>query len=351
MTTAPKKEDKPKYYFGCVPKEELTPFMERLKKALTEGQKSGDKKNLNIEIRGSNEEPKGISLEVFTLDKTKFGEFFDPNADHTKKALVVTTVNFEVKEEKDVETIKTAFEQVKPMILGLPPIQAKKDKFELHFRNNGTKIAVDFISVEGKLIQPLLDLGVDLSEYNKFYFGLKTGADLGKIYTEGGNPSDELISEIFNVLLKIDSSGENVKYLSTALIAAFKDVKLTDEKKQKKLQKFLGFLNLVNVFIGAKLKFEYDAKVLKGAGDKAVEKLPGGQEGFKRQLSGYHDMAKNAGSQMAKPAIEGMGFSGALKVLNLDSLSVAAGVPKYSNGLALVVKVPGLTKVVEEVLK
>ena len=350
MTTAPKKEEQ-KYYFGCVTKEELTPFMERLKKALTEGQKSGDKKNLNIEIRGGNEEPKGISLEVFTLDKTKFGEFFDPNADHTKKALVVTTVNFEVKEEKDVETIKTAFEQFKPMLLGMPFVQAKKDKFELHFRNNGTKIAVDFISVEGKLIQPLLDLGVDLSEYNKFYFGLKTGADLGKIYTEGGNPSDELISEIFNVLLKIDSSGENVKYLSTALIAAFKDVKLTDEKKQKKLQKFLGFLNLVNVFIGAKLKFEYDAKVLKGAGDKAVEKLPGGQEGFKKQLSGYHDMAKNAGAQMAKPAIEGMGFGGALKALNLDSFSVAGGVPKYSNGLALVLRIPGLTKVVEEILK
>lgn len=351
MTTAPKKDDKAKYYFGCVPKEELTPFMERLKKALTEGQKSGDKKNLNIEIRGSNEEPKGISLEVFTLDKTKFGEFFDPNADHTKKALVVTTVNFEVKEEKDVETIKTAFEQFKPMLLGMPFVQAKKDKFELHFRNNGTKIAVDFISVEGKLIQPLLDLGVDLSEYNKFYFGLKTGADLGKIYTEGGNPSDELISEIFNVLLKIDSSGENVKYLSTALIAAFKDVKLADEEKQKKLQKFLGFLNLVNVFIGAKLKFEYDAKVLKGAGDKAVEQLPGGQEGFKKQLSGYHEMAKNNGTLMAKEFINGMGFGGALKALNLDSFSVAGGVPKYSNGLALVLRIPGLTKVVEEVLK
>ena len=123
------------------------------------------------------------------------------------------------------------------------------------------------------------------------------------------------------------------------------------KKKKKKLEKFLGFLNLVNVFIGAKLKFEYDSKVLKGAGDKAVEKLPGGQEGFKRQLSGYHDMAKNAGSQMAKPAIETMGFSEALKVLNLDSISVAGGVPKYSNGLALVIKVPGLTKVVEEILK
>ena len=351
MTTPAKKDDKSKYYLGFIPKEELDPFMERLSKALKEGQKSGDKKELEIEIRGSSEEPKGISIEQFTLDKTNFSEFFESNAEHTKKALVLCTVNFEVKEEKDVEVIKTSFEQVKPMVLGLPFVQAKKDKFELHFRNNGKKVAIDFTSVEGKIIQPLLDLGVDLSEYHKFYFGLKTGADLGKLYAEGGNPSDELISEIFNVLVSVKSTGENLKYLSTALIAAFKDVKLEDEKKKKKLEKFLGFLNLVNVFIGAKLKFEYDAKVLKGAGDKAVEKLPGGQEGFKKQLSGYHDMAKQTSTNLAKPAIEGMGFGGALKALNLDCLSIAAGVPKYCNGYALVIKVPGLTKVVEEILK
>ena len=342
---------KPKYYLGCIPKDELAPFMERLGKALKEGQKSGDKKDLEIEIRGGSEEPKGMSIEHFSLDKEKFGEYFDVNAEHTKKALVVCTVNFEVKEDKDVETIKTSFEQIKPMILGLPFVQAKKDKFELHFRNNGKKVAFDFISIEGKIIQPLLDFGIDLSEYQKFYFGLKTGADLGKLYAEGGNPSDDLISEIFNVFLSVKSSGENVKYLTTALIAAFKDVKLEDEKKKKKLEKFLGFLNLVNVFIGAKLKFEYDAKVLKGEGDKAAEKLPGGQEGLKKQLSGYHDMAKNMGSQMAKPAVEGLGFSGALKALNLDSISIAGGVPKYKNGLALVVKIPGLTNVVEEILK
>ena len=351
MTTAEKKGDKKKYYLGFIPKEELAPFMDRLGKALKDGQKSGDKKELEIEIRRSSEEPKGISIEQFTLDKTNFGNYFDSNAEHTKKALVLCTVNFEVKEDKDVEVIKTSFEQVKPMILGLPFIQAKKDKFELHFRNNGKKVAIDFISVEGKIIQPLLDLGVDLSEYHKFYFGLKTGADLGKIYTEGGNPSDDLISEIMNILVSVKSSGENVKYLATALTAAFKDVKLDDEKKQKKLEKFLGFLNLVNVFIGAKLKFEYDAKVLKGAGDKAVEKLPGGQEGFKKQLSGYHEMAKQTGANLAKPAIEGMGFAGALKALNLDSLSVAGGFPKYSNGFAVVIKIPGLTKVVEEILK
>ena len=60
-------------------------------------------------------------------------------------------------------------------------------------------------------------------------------------------------------------------------------------------------------------------------------------------------MAKNAGAQMAKQVIEGTGFSGTLKTLNLDSFSVVGGVPKYSNGLAIVLKIHGLTKVVEEI--
>ena len=344
-------EAKPKTYLGIVPKEELSGFLERLKKALAEGQKSGEKKSLEIEIRGSKEDPKGLSIEQFTLDKSKFSEFFDPNAEHTKKALVLCTVNLEVKEEKDVPAIKEAFEKIKPMVMELPFVKAKPGKFELHFRSNGQKVAIDFISVEGKILSPLLDLGIDLSQFHQFYFGLKTGADIGKIYKEGGNPSDELITELLNVLVCVKSSGENIKYLSTAIVAALKDLKLTDEKLQKKKDKYLGFLNLVNAFIGGKVKFEYDAKVLKGEGEKSVEKLPGGAEGFKRQLSGYHGMATGAGQQMVKPAIEGMGFTATLKSLNLDTISIAAGIPKYQNGFAFVLKLPGVSSVLEELLK
>ena len=344
-------DTKPKLYFGVVPKEELPGFLERLKKALADGQKSGDKKDLEIEIRGSKEDPKGFSIENFTLDKTKFADYFDPNADHTKKALVLATLNLEVKEAKDVDAVKASFDIIKQMVMELPPVKAKPGKYELHFRSNGTKVAVDFISVEGKVIQPLLDLGIDLAEFHKFYFALKTGADLGKIYSEGANPSDELITELLNVLVSVKSSGENVKYLASALVAALKDVKLNNEKYQKKLEKMLGFLNLVNAFISGSVKFEYDAKVLKGEGEKSVEKLPGGAEGFKRQLSGYHTMATGAGQGMLKPAVEGMGLTNTLKSLNLDTISLAAGVPKYQNGVALVLKLPGLTKVLEELLK
>lgn len=342
---------KPKYYLGFVPKDQLEGFLERLKKALAEGQKSGDKKELEIEIRGAKEDPTGISVEVTTIGKDKFDEYFDPNAEHTKKALAAWTLNFEVKEEKDVEVIKTAFEQIKPMILGIPQIKDKPGKFEFVFRNNGKKIAIDVISTEGKIIQPLLDLGINLGDFSKFYFGLKAGANLGKLYDEGANPSEELINEFFNLLISVKSSGENIKYLSTALGAALKDIKIEDQKKQAKLTKFLGFLNLANVFISGKMKLEFDTNVLKNEGKKEAEKLPGGVEGFKQQLSQYHAMAKTSGQNMIKPMVEGMGFGNAVKAINLDSFTCAGGFPKYGNGIAFVLKLPGLTHVLEELLK
>ena len=46
MTDA--KKDEKKYYLKFIPKEELTGFMERLKTALANGQKSGEKKELEI---------------------------------------------------------------------------------------------------------------------------------------------------------------------------------------------------------------------------------------------------------------------------------------------------------------
>ena len=168
--TTPAKE---KCYFGCVPKDQLEPFLQTLAKGIKEGKKSGDKKDFELEIRGSKEDPKGISIENFTFDKTRFGEFFDSNQEYMKKALVVCTVNLEVKEDKDVEALKKVFDGVKPIFDNIPKIKEKPGKYELQFRSSGKKVAVDLISTEGKLVQPLLDLGVDLSEYHKFSFALK----------------------------------------------------------------------------------------------------------------------------------------------------------------------------------
>ena len=62
-------------------------------------------------------------------------------------------------------------------------------------------------------------------------------------------------------------------------------------------------------------------------------------------------MAIGSGQQFIKPAVEGMGFGPALQALNLDKIVIAAGVPKYESGIALVLTIPGLSQVLGEILK
>ena len=339
---------KEKCYFGCVPKDQLPGFLERLTKGIKEGKKSGDKKDFELEIRGSKDEPKGISIENFTFDKTKFGEFFDDSKDYMKKALIACTLNLEVKEEKDVDALKKVYDQAKPMFDAIPQIKEKPGKFDLQFRSSGKKVAIDLVTTEGKLVQPLLDLGIDLSEFHQFNFTLKSGIDLGKLFDEKADPTKNL-ADVCSILLSIKSSGENVKYLAGALGDAIKGVELKDEKLQKKKEKAVGFFNLINAFIGAKIKLEYDAQTLAGEGAKEAEKL-GGAAGLQKQLSGYQQMVKGMGQQMVKPSLEAFGAIEPLKSTNIDTLSIAFGVPKYKNGCALVIKIPGLSKVVSDLL-
>jgi hypothetical protein len=339
---------KEKYYFGCVPKDQLDKFLQTLSKGIKEGKKSGDKKEFELEIRGSEKDPEGISFENFTYDKTRFNEFFDPSQEYMKKALVACTLNIEVKEEKDVEALKKVYEKAKPIFDAIPQIKEKPGKYELQFRSSGKKVAVDLISTEGKLVQPLLDLGVDLSEYHKFNFALKSGVDLSKLFAD--KPDVKQLADVFSILLSVKSTGENVKYLAGALSEAIKVVELKDEKLKKKKEKVVGFLNLINAFIGAKIKLQYDSKVLAGEGEKAAEKHAGGAAGLQAQLTQYQQMVKMMGPQLVKPHLEALGAVEPLKSTNIDAISISVGVPKYQNGFAVVIKIPGLSKVVGDLL-
>ena len=282
------------------------------------------------------------------LDLVNFSTLFDPSQEYMKKALVVCTVNLEVKEEKDVEALKKVFDGAKPIFDNIPKIKEKPGKYELQFRSSGKKVAVDLISTEGKLVQPLLDLGIDLSEYHKFNFTFKSGVDLSKLFAD--TPDLKQLADVFSILLSVKSSGENVKYLAGALSEAIKVVDLKDEKLKKKKEKAVGFLNLINAFIGAKIKLEYDAKVLAGEGEKAAEKHAGGAAGLQQQLTNYQQMVKTMGPQMVKPMLQNFGAVEPLKSTNIDVLSVSVGIPKYQNGFAVVVKIPGLSKVVGDLL-
>ena len=94
------------------------------------------------------------------------------------------------------------------------------------------------------------------------------------------------------------------------------------------------------MYLQSKNEINFDTSVLKNEGKKEAEKLTEGVEGFKKQLSGYLAMAKGTGQKMVKSMIEGMGFGNALKAINLDSITCAAGFPKYGSGIAVALKLP-----------
>ena len=343
MTEQQKKpeEEKSKYYFKIIPKEEFPKFMERLQEALKKtDNKKGDKKCIEFEVRGSNEELNGLSLEIFTFDKSRCAEFLDESQDYISKALYCVSLNLNVKEEADVAKLEEAYKMLLPMFSGIPHI---KDKCELKFRHKGKQVSFDVVAKDGKLIQALMNLGIDLTDYHKFNFALKSGINLAEILNPTADQNANLI-KICSLLFSIKSETENVRYLSGALAEALKDVKLNDEKIQAKFNKVVGYLNFINSFIGAKLKLEYDAKVLAGEGAKEAEKKAGGED-LKAKINQTQQMAMGIGSQMVAPIITQMGFADKIKVLDLDSISISFGVPKYHNGYAISIKIPGLSSV------
>lgn len=342
----PKPEEKSKYYFKIIPKEEFPKFIERLKAALAKiDNKKGDKKSIEFEISGSKDELKGLALEIFTFDKTKCAEFLDVEQDYIKNSLYCVSLILNAKTEEDIPKIEGSFATLQNLMLASPV----KDKVELHFRKKGKQVFFDSVSKNGKLVEALLGLGINLSEFHKFNFALKSGINVEDIF----NPMADQTANIINIcslLLSIKSETENVRYLSGALAEALKDIKIEDELIKAKFNKFVGFLNFVNSFVGAKLKLEYDAKTLAGEGAKEAEKKAGGTDDLKTKIAGAQMMAMGFGSQMIPGMLESFGIKDIVKALDLDSISISLGVPNYQNGYAITIKAPGVTKVLGQIL-
>ena len=341
--------EKPKTYFGFLPKDQLDSFFAKLKSALGSAKKEGEHKEFEFEIKGA-ENPQGISFETLSFDKTKFTDYCDPNAEHVKKALWVASVNLELNDEKDVPVLEGIFTMLKPMFDQIPQIAEKPGKYELHFRKNGKKVSFDLVNNEGKLITPLLDLGLDLSEFHKFNFAIKTGVNIANIFDPNADQNKN-VADALGCILQMKSSSTNVKYICGALIEAIKDVKFNDEALQKKFEKILGFINLIYSFVGCKLKLEYDSKFLADELIKELDKNMGGQPGaFNAVAAGNLGMVLGAGKETAKPMIEQFGALDVLKGTNLDFISISASIPKYQNGVAFEIRLPGLSKVINELL-
>ena len=337
------------YYFKIIPKEEFPKFIERFKAALEkEENKKGDKKIIDFEIRGTKEDLDGLALEIFSFDESKYDDFIDIiKEEHLKEASYCVSLNINAKTEDGVEEIKRVFEQIKPIFDNIPLF---KDNIKFYINNKGTELSIYVVRKQGALVNALMSLGINISEYHKFNIVLKSGINFIEFFDPNPVP-DEILYKIFSVIFEIKSETDNFKYIVQALGEALKDVKLSDKNIQEKFDKFVGFLIFINLFIEGKLILEYDANVLTGYTAKDLEKQTGGKEGLKEKILQTQQMAIGMVQSFVIPIVTQFGMIELIKSIDLDYISLSLGVPKYKNGYAISLKLPGLSQVFGELLE
>ena len=77
----------------------------------------------------------------------------------------------------------------------------------------------------------------------------------------------------------------------------------------------------------------------------------GGSEKLKTKISGIQQMTVGIVKQMIVPMISNFALEEKVKAIDLDKISISLSVPNYKNGLALSLKIPGLSKVLDEMLE
>ena len=335
------KAAQPKVYFNCLPKEEVFNFLAGFKKALTETPKSDEKKTVEFEIKGTKEELKGINIETKNIEKGQFKEIFDMAQEHIQKALCIFSLSFNANDESSVKTLEELFKKMEPMFKMIPFVKKHPENYEIHFRTNGKKVAVDITSVKGEFLQPIVDLGIDIKEYHKIDCYFKTGfvpADFFNL------PIEELSLKLIQFALKIKADSCGIRHIITACIQALKGIKLTNDKFQKKLEDHIEKLNMLNAFVSLVFNFEFDGKELCGQGLKAAsETLLKGKD-IGQMLEAFRQQVVGMGQNMLKPLLEQYQLVDAVKAANVDDITISIGFPKNENGIIHCIHLPGFSK-------
>ena len=328
-----------KVYFGCLPKAEVVKFIENFKKALDEGKKEEDKKKFEIEIKGTTEDPKGISFETYSIRKDNYNNFVDASKDYMKDSLLVCTVSINAKDEAGLKILEDIFKKFcEPFIKELPFFKKHPENYQIHFRTSGNKVSVDLVSVKGEFLQPILDLGLSASDFHSFKASFKSEFRPDEFFTAS---IEDLALKALQLLLSIKSDSTNLRYILTAAIRAFKEIKLANQKYQKILEKHVEKLSVLNAFVSFVFNLEFDAKELCGAG-LAASKVKGFDvntmfEALRAGAIGYIETK-------VVPKLKELALVDTAKASDIDAIEISLAIPKYENGLAQVIKLPGFSK-------
>lgn len=335
-------ENKP--YFGCIPKDQVLTSIENFKKALAESSKEGESKMIGFSIKGTKEDPKGFASETYSFKEDKYNEYFDMSAEHLKEALTIVTFQIHVDKEEQAALLKELFDKFLPMTEGIPYFQKRKDEISINFRAKGTKVNIDIAAKNGKFLKPIMELGVNAFDFGSFRCGFKTEfvpADFFNLKLE------ELAGKLLQFVLDFKVEGKDLKYLLSAAIKTLKEVKLTNDKYQKKLEKLITYAVLVNAFVKTNTEIEFNPKEIVNSIFNVGKEALDGQDP-NDSLSTFKTMAEGAGGQFIKPTLEGMQLLEPAKAINIDEIVIAFGITKDKAGIAHSIKLPGLSQLVKD---
>ena len=221
-------KEKEGYYFKIIPKEQWQDFFNNFKNALLKSEKKKENKSCEFEIRTTKEDLKEACVfEIFTFDKARYFDYFDEQKDYFKNSILSISLNSEVKEEEGVNAVENYFKSI---------FDAKIQNelgFEFFFRNKGKQVSIDFIRKKSlPILDDLLELGIDLTEYHKFNLIFKSGLNLIELFDQIED-INTILEKIYSLIFSIKSETNNIKYIINALIEAIKYIKFDNEEEKK----------------------------------------------------------------------------------------------------------------------
>ena len=299
-----------------------------------------EKKDIDMEIKGSKDEPKGISFEIINFDKSKITQFYDPRVEYIKKAEFVFSLNLELKEEGDFSTIKVIFDFFKSFINQIIPIP----KFlETLFRKKGKQISFDiFKKKENNEI-----INDDSTGNNYINIGVKTGIDLNKIFSDNQDHFKNLIDAI-SAIIKFKIKGMPANYISLYILEMIKSLKIESGTLGPMFEKIYQIVDaIISSFLNVELKFEYDAMELANNIAKEICYIFGNNEegGFQKIAQNYIDIAKDE-IKIFKDELQVDNILDLIKNINLDKFSLSMAICIFNSGLALCFEIPGLNDII-----
>jgi hypothetical protein len=273
-----------------------------------------------------------------------FHNYFDLTQTYSKNANFIFSFNFEAKDSQDIPTIEKEFNQLKT--------EFKEEKsFEIFFRNKGRNISLDFIPIKEELIELfklISDLDIDLNEYHNFSFSLNSSFKLMDLFLF--SDIKNFLYEIFNCVLSIKSSRNNIQYLMSACEKTLTEFHLEKTEIGTIINGIIAYLKMSNAI--SKIQIELKSQLLideifsiaQKSDESFMEKMGIANQMFIKGLQEFKKKIKESTDDNEKMFFE------LIKFYDLDNINISFGIPKHKNGININICLLGLTDFVSNII-